>query len=158
MVPTLTAANLTRSTDVAVRDATGAENPELATAKAYLQEAQDEQASTLVDVLEHFAKLLPADVNRNDWETWWLEGWVRELCRTVSRSALSLARGLARIKLTRRISRAGLRPQVDRLARRQRTHRQARPREQFAQRGQHRRGRESVARVRLRLHLAGIFP
>lgn len=53
-------------------------------AKSYLQEAQDEQASTLVDVLGHFAKLLPADVSRNDWETWWLEGWVRELCRSVN--------------------------------------------------------------------------
>lgn len=53
-------------------------------AKSYLQEAEDEQASTLIEVLGYFAKLLPSDVSRNDWETWWLEGWVRELCRSVS--------------------------------------------------------------------------
>lgn len=70
--------------DVAVRDADAQENPELAMAKSYLQEAEDEHASTLIEVLGHFARLLPADVSRNDWETWWLEGWVRELCRSVS--------------------------------------------------------------------------
>lgn len=89
--------------DVAVRDATAPENTELVSAKSYLQEAQDEQASTLVDVLGHFAKLLPADVSRNDWETWWLEGWVRELCRSAfdrqSISAPAIADGIAKLDL-----------------------------------------------------------
>ncbi|GAA5986795.1 hypothetical protein JCM10908_000901 [Rhodotorula pacifica] len=89
--------------DVAVRDATASENPELTSAKAYLQEAQDEQASTLVDVLGHFAKLLPADVSRNDWETWWLEGWVRELCRSAfdrkSISSPAITDGIAKLDL-----------------------------------------------------------
>jgi hypothetical protein len=37
----------------------------------------------LVNVLGHFAKLLPAGVDEEDWETWWIKGWVREFCRSV---------------------------------------------------------------------------
>ncbi|EGU12551.1 hypothetical protein RTG_01084 [Rhodotorula toruloides ATCC 204091] len=59
-----------------------AQNPELDSANSYLAEAEDEQASVLVNVLGHFAKLLPADVDEEDWETWWIKGWVREFCRS----------------------------------------------------------------------------
>ncbi|BGP23709.1 Nuclear cap-binding protein subunit 1 [Rhodotorula toruloides] len=65
--------------DLPVRDAV---NPELDSANSYLAEAEDEQASVLVNVLGHFAKLLPADVDEEDWETWWIKGWVREFCRS----------------------------------------------------------------------------
>ncbi|BGO90576.1 hypothetical protein NBRC10512_005296 [Rhodotorula toruloides] len=65
--------------DLPVRDA---QNPELDSANSYLAEAEDEQASVLVNVLGHFAKLLPADVDEEDWETWWIKGWVREFCRS----------------------------------------------------------------------------
>lgn len=72
--------------DVPVRDAQ--DNPEIASAASYLAEAETEQAQTLLDILGHFAKLLPADTaeeHDDAWETWWTQGWVREFCRSVRR-------------------------------------------------------------------------
>ncbi|GAA6014699.1 hypothetical protein JCM10207_006907 [Rhodosporidiobolus poonsookiae] len=71
--------------DLALRDAPAA-NPdderEIQMAASAVDEVQDELAVTLVDVLGHFAKLLPGQIDKADWENWWVEGWVREFCRT----------------------------------------------------------------------------
>ncbi|GAA5870142.1 hypothetical protein JCM8547_006899 [Rhodosporidiobolus lusitaniae] len=71
--------------DVPVRDASAA-NPdderEISLASSAVDEAEQEQASTLVEILGQFAKRLPEGVDKNDWETWWTEGWVREFCRS----------------------------------------------------------------------------
>ncbi|GAA5895142.1 hypothetical protein JCM6882_008291 [Rhodosporidiobolus microsporus] len=71
--------------DVTVRDAPAA-NPdderELQLAASAVDEAEDEQGSMLVDILGHFAKALPEGSDKEDWEVWWTEGWVREFCRS----------------------------------------------------------------------------
>ncbi|GAA5893972.1 hypothetical protein JCM8208_001295 [Rhodotorula glutinis] len=78
--------------DVAVRDAQ--DNPEIASAASYLTESEGEQAQTLLEILGHFAKLLPGDgtvedkkdegdeAGEDEWERWWTLGWVREFCRS----------------------------------------------------------------------------
>ncbi|GAA5864299.1 hypothetical protein JCM1840_006735 [Sporobolomyces johnsonii] len=64
--------------DVAIKDAS---NPEITSAISYLSELEAEQNDVLVEIVRQFAKLLPEDVDKDDWETWWTEGWFREFCR-----------------------------------------------------------------------------
>jgi len=77
-----------RFTDATIQDAT--DNPEITSAVSYLSELEAEQNEVVVQIVEHFVKLLPEDVDKDDWEIWWIEGWFREFCRTVS-STLSLS-------------------------------------------------------------------
>lgn len=69
-------------TDATIQDATT--NPEINSAISYLSELESEQNEVVVQIVEHFVKLLPEDVDKDDWEIWWIEGWFREFCRTVS--------------------------------------------------------------------------
>ncbi|GAA5927562.1 Sto1p [Sporobolomyces koalae] len=66
--------------DATIRDATS-QNPEIASAISYLSELENDQNQVLVQIVEHFVKLLPEDVDKDDWEVWWIEGWFREFCR-----------------------------------------------------------------------------
>ncbi|GAA5937525.1 hypothetical protein JCM10213_007267 [Rhodosporidiobolus nylandii] len=71
--------------DAAIQDAPAA-NPdderEIEMAASAVTEAQDEQGATLIDILGNFAKVLPSSVEKDDWESWWALGWVREFCRS----------------------------------------------------------------------------
>ncbi|GAA6063502.1 hypothetical protein JCM10212_004764 [Sporobolomyces blumeae] len=68
--------------DTKIADASGpTSNPEIESAIAYLSELEQDQNQVLVQVVEKFVQLLPEDVDRDDWEVWWIEGWFREFCR-----------------------------------------------------------------------------
>ena len=43
-----------------------------------------ELEDVVVEVVRQFARLLPEGVDRDDWETWWVEGWFREFCRSLA--------------------------------------------------------------------------
>ena len=49
-----------------------------------LTQAESELAQLVSQTLLVFDALLPADVDRDDWEAWWVEGWCRQFCRQVS--------------------------------------------------------------------------
>lgn len=57
---------------------------------------QRELDEAVVEVVRQFARLLPEGVDRDDWETWWVEGWVRELCRGLAGGKVLGGEGLGR--------------------------------------------------------------
>ncbi|GAA5821849.1 hypothetical protein JCM11251_004742 [Rhodosporidiobolus azoricus] len=71
--------------DAPIRDAPAA-NPdderELQMAASAVDEAEDEQGTTFVEIIRHFAQALPEGSDKEDWEVWWTTGWVREFCRS----------------------------------------------------------------------------
>ena len=64
------------------------ENREITMAKEQLETVEGEFGLTVVEVIRQFAILLPVGVDKDDWETWWVEGWFREFCRSVSLDAV----------------------------------------------------------------------
>ncbi|GAA5880762.1 hypothetical protein JCM16303_004343 [Sporobolomyces ruberrimus] len=66
--------------DATIRDAS-ASNPEISSATSHLSELESDQNEVLVQIVEQFVTLLPEDVDKDDWEIWWIEGWFREFCR-----------------------------------------------------------------------------
>lgn len=73
-----------------------------------LESATQELNSTIIQVVKQFSTLLDAsstvskEKNDDEWENWWLEGWFREFCRSVSFSFFLLSlKGEDLIRFTR---------------------------------------------------------
>ncbi|GAA5965784.1 hypothetical protein JCM3765_007346 [Sporobolomyces pararoseus] len=62
-------------------DNNGTSNSEIESANSYLKELELDQTLVLVQIVQEFVKLLPENVDKDDWEVWWIEGWFREFCR-----------------------------------------------------------------------------
>lgn len=60
------------------------DNEGIASARTSLESIQREFTDMVIEIVRQFALLLPSDVDKDDWETWWIEGWFREFCRSVS--------------------------------------------------------------------------
>lgn len=71
-----------------ILDAIEEENSEIPTAVAQLETVEKELTSAVVEIVRHFAELLANHkaTDEEDWESWWIEGWFREFCRSVSSS------------------------------------------------------------------------
>jgi len=75
------------------------ENREITLAKEQLETVEGELAVTVIEVIRQFSILLPVGVDKDDWETWWVEGWFRQFCRSVSRLLLLSSSSLQKADL-----------------------------------------------------------
>lgn len=62
---------------------------ELAIATAQLVTAESELTVTVVEVIRRFDGIIAAAAGKATWESWWIEGWFREFCRSVRFFSLS---------------------------------------------------------------------
>ncbi|ORY91755.1 MIF4G like-domain-containing protein [Leucosporidium creatinivorum] len=79
------------------------ENREIALAKEQLETVEGELAVTIIEVIRQFSILLPVGVDKDDWETWWVEGWFREFCRSIVGTKIlvnpAVVEGIAKLEL-----------------------------------------------------------
>lgn len=62
------------------------EAEEITESREQLESVENELATTISEIIRHFSILLPEGSDKDDWETWWIEGWFREFARSVSSS------------------------------------------------------------------------
>ncbi|KAL8276473.1 hypothetical protein RQP46_011123 [Phenoliferia psychrophenolica] len=77
-------------------------NAELAGAISQAATVELELTVTIVEVVRQFDTLL-ATVDKDGWESWWVEGWFREFCRSMAESRLlsraPVVEGIAKLAL-----------------------------------------------------------
>ena len=73
-------------------DAIVADNQEIVNSTSQLETIEGELSEIISEVIRQFATLLPAATEgKDEWESWWIEGWLREFCRSVSRVLVSFS-------------------------------------------------------------------
>ncbi|KAK4700512.1 nuclear cap-binding protein subunit 1, partial [Phenoliferia sp. Uapishka_3] len=81
-------------------------NAELVVAVAQAETVESELTTTIIEIVRQFDLLLAAFGNdKSDWESWWVEGWFREFCRSMAESRL-----LARSAVVEGIEKLALEP------------------------------------------------
>lgn len=73
-----------------------AESDEVKHGRESFEGVRREVEETVVEVVRQFGRLLPEGVDRDDWETWWVEGWFREFCRGLAGSKVLSGEGVRR--------------------------------------------------------------
>lgn len=66
-----------------ITDAINEEDSEVALAINQLETVEKELSTTIIEIIRNFSALLAVEVDKDDWEGWWVEGWFREFCRSV---------------------------------------------------------------------------
>ena len=79
--------------DQSAADAIVPDNQEIMNSTAQLETIEGELADIISEVIRQFARLLPEAVeSKDEWASWWIEGWLREFCRSVGHVPPRLSR------------------------------------------------------------------
>lgn len=72
-------------------DAIDEENPQVTTANTQLAAVESELSSVILEIIRQFSVLMESHKagDKEDWETWWIEGWFREFSRSIAPLLLS---------------------------------------------------------------------